>query len=62
MADKTHDYLVRLRPIPGDCPPYLRLRRLLKFALRTLGLRCVEVREMTETPAAEGDQPKEVPS
>jgi hypothetical protein len=32
-------------PRPGDVPPAIRLRRLLKIALRSLGLRCTKCEE-----------------
>jgi hypothetical protein len=36
-------YTLTLTPTPGDVPPEIRLRRLLKTALRVYGLRCVSV-------------------
>lgn len=39
-------YAIELRPEPGDVPGIVRLRRLLKSALRGYGLRCVAVREL----------------
>lgn len=41
------DYVVRLKPLKGFAwrtPPWMRLRALLKRALRDYGLRCTEVR------------------
>ena len=43
-------YVVTLRPEPSDVPGEIRLRRLLKAALRVYGLRCVAI-----TPAAACD-------
>jgi len=36
------------QPLDGDV--YVRLRRLLKHALRTLALRCLDVREVPPEP------------
>jgi hypothetical protein len=44
---RPHFRLV-LRPEPGVGDPTRALRRLLKFALRRCGLRCVAVAETTE--------------
>ncbi len=42
------------RALPDDVPPAIRIRRLLKHALRSLGLKCVRVEgaapEVTENP------------
>ena len=40
------EYHLRLRAEPGMVPAVVRLRRFLKAALRSYGLRCVEVREV----------------
>lgn len=50
-------YRLEIAPIGGSAvPEIVRLRRLLKFALRRLGLRCVGVRQIVAArPAA--DQP-----
>jgi hypothetical protein len=44
---------IRLADDPGDCdsPPILRLRLLLKRALRVFRLRCVRLEFGTPTPA-----------
>lgn len=48
--DKAPDYLLRLRPLDGPgwqtLPPWMRLKALLKRALRTHGLRCTECRTL----------------
>lgn len=47
---KDRDYLIRLRPIGSPDPPArLRLRRLLKVALRALRLRYVSIAEVERT-------------
>jgi hypothetical protein len=40
------DYLVRLRPLKSSVPGTVRLRKLLKLALRCLSLRAVRVEEV----------------
>jgi hypothetical protein len=44
MNGRTPDYLLRFRPLPSNVPPAVRLRALLKHALRTLELRCIWAR------------------
>jgi hypothetical protein len=45
------DIRITLRPKPDAVPSNIRLRRLLKLALRAFGLVCVDVREVpAETP------------
>jgi hypothetical protein len=39
-------YRLTLRAQPGAVPPVVRLRRLLKTALRSFGLRCLAVEEV----------------
>jgi hypothetical protein len=39
-------YVIHLRPLPSDVPEALRIRRLLKTALRVHRLRCVDIREL----------------
>jgi hypothetical protein len=41
-----------LPAVPGEPPASVRVRRLLKFALRVLRLRCVAVREPPPDPCA----------
>ena len=41
-------YVLTLEPLPRDTPPDIRVRMLLKHALRGLGLRCTYAR--METP------------
>ena len=47
---KQPEFLLRFRGLPGEPPPAIRLRRLLKFALRSCGLRCVTAEEIRENP------------
>jgi hypothetical protein len=47
------DYLLRLRPERSAEPAPVRLRKLLKIALRALGLRCVHLKELVaDAPAS----------
>jgi hypothetical protein len=52
-------YRLTLRPLPGPVPPHIRLRQLLKRALRSCGLRCTTLEELPDAtppepaPAAE---------
>ena len=51
--DAQPDYLIRLKPLPSPRPAAVRIRLLLKWALRQAGLKCVEIREVppvTTTP------------
>lgn len=43
-------YTITLKPTAEGPPPAIRLRRLLKIAGRSLGLRCVSVSEASEDP------------
>ena len=40
------DYSIRLRPLHDSAPAAIRLRHLLKYALRGLGLRCISIKEV----------------
>ncbi len=45
--DPDPDFVLRLRPLPGwPGPLAVRLRRLLKTALRAYGFRCVKAEEV----------------
>lgn len=39
-------FIVTLQPTDNHAPAHLRLRRLLKFALRVCRLRCISIREV----------------
>ena len=41
-------YDVKLRPEPSDVPAEIRLRKFLKAASRSYGLKCIDVREHSE--------------
>ncbi len=43
---KPADYVLEIRALPSDVPAVVRLRRLLKYALRGLDLRCVRATEI----------------
>ena len=46
------EYTLVLRPEPSDIPSIIRLRRFLKAALRSYGMRCTSIQEQPpETPA-----------
>jgi hypothetical protein len=57
VSDREHqggeEYLVRLRALPSDVPPVIRLRHALKRLLRDYELRCRDVQDVTPrlTPA-----------
>jgi hypothetical protein len=53
-AGKDVDYLLVLRPVPDACPVAVRLRRLLKAALRAFGLKVIDLREL---PRDQGPAP-----
>jgi hypothetical protein len=51
--DPQPTYHIAFRPAPGfGAPPPVRLRRLLKAALRSFGLRAVDLREEKARPVA----------
>jgi hypothetical protein len=52
-------FAIIFTPTPGnDVPPEIRLRRLLKSALRQHGLRCIDIRELpADAPDAPGAAP-----
>jgi hypothetical protein len=53
------EYELRLRAAPGEVPPAQRLKALLEFAGRHLGLRCVSCADVTPVGAAgEGEGPR----
>jgi hypothetical protein len=54
VADQQPHYRLTLRPLPSAYPPVIRLRRALKWLLRSFGLECVDVREVS--PPAKGDR------
>lgn len=47
-------YRVSLVALPAEEPPEVRVRQLLKIALRRFRLRCVEVEETKPEKEAEG--------
>lgn len=48
----TDIFVLTLAVIPGEIPGTVRLRHLLKAALRSHGLRCLSVRPGTSEPTA----------
>ncbi|MBV9126337.1 MAG: hypothetical protein JO112_23560 [Planctomycetes bacterium] len=57
MADRSQEpeYLVRLKALPGPVPGPIRLRKFLKAALRSFGLKCLDVSEVP--PPGEPEEP-----
>lgn len=47
-------YLIRLQAQPSDIPVSVRLRRLLKYALRATGFKCLELVQVGETEETAG--------
>lgn len=47
MSDAPNEpnYVIEFRPQPSAVPAPLRIRRLLKYALRSLGLKCISLQE-----------------
>jgi hypothetical protein len=41
------EYLLRLRALPSDVPPIIRLRHALKRLLRDYELRCRDIQDVT---------------
>lgn len=56
---KAKTYLIELRPVPGNwrASGEQRVKALLKIALRSLGLRCITIRESTEKTEAKEAKP-----
>jgi hypothetical protein len=48
--DVQPDYRILLRPVQDECPAAVRLRRLLKVALRAFGLRYIDLEEVPARP------------
>jgi len=67
-APPRERFLLTLEALPSDVPSSNRLRRLLKYALRGLGLKCVRlVGDPTGTPtitqdASANDEATDAPS
>jgi hypothetical protein len=60
-ANERTNYVLIIRPEPDDVPAEIRLRRFLKMALRSHGLRCIDVREAPMTGSA-ADRPANHPA
>ena len=56
------DYVLTLRSLPGDAPPEIRLRKLLKLALRTCRFRCIGIQQKDTTTAIVEDATTPAPS
>jgi len=59
--DPPPDIRLVLRPLAGEVPVEIRLRQLLKYALRAQGFRLVALEEIApdpKTPQRDGSQPE----
>ncbi len=54
-SSEGETFTLTLHAVPHDVPAILRLRRLLKYALRGCAMQCVQIRAETE-PETEKDQ------
>jgi hypothetical protein len=61
QAKDYAEYVVRLRPLPSNIAPAIRLRQVLKFALRACRLRCLAVQELPAGTEATGTAPDAAP-
>jgi hypothetical protein len=61
-ANNSGDFRVMLHAQSADLPPIVRLRQLLKVALRSYGFRCVALEQILPVPVEQlGDErPEEV--
>ncbi len=50
-------YVVTFSPGPSDVPIELRLRRLLKIALRSFSFTAVDIKELAESPGNAVNRP-----
>ena len=54
------NYRITLRPLKSDIPPEVRLRRLLKIALRSCELRCENISIIgTDAGGPQSDEPRD---
>jgi hypothetical protein len=53
-APAPETFALVLKALPWSTPAVVRLRRLLKCALRSFGLRCIDVRLVGPDPDADG--------
>jgi hypothetical protein len=56
MSRPSTVYLIKLRAMPSKIPAYLRLKEVLKYALRSCRLKCIEARELPCPDAGAGIQ------
>jgi hypothetical protein len=54
MPADPPDYLLVLRPLASAYPPAVRVRHLLKFALRSCDLKCIKAVEIAPPAAQDG--------
>jgi hypothetical protein len=58
-VDDRPEYVLRLRAMPSGVPPHLRLKHLLKLALRKCQLRAVSIEQVAGPRAATSQVDKE---
>jgi hypothetical protein len=58
----TEEYTITLRAGQHSAPPAIRLRRLLKIALRSFAFRAVDIRQRPKAGQAGKDSPALQPS
>ena len=56
MTDPA-EYRLTFKAQSSDVPPEVRLRRLLKYALRVCGLKCVSVEDVPASPGPAREPP-----
>jgi hypothetical protein len=49
---QSDTYTLTFRPLPDEAPAAIRVRRLLKHALRALRLKCVRIVDLPPDPSA----------
>lgn len=59
-ARHTADYRITLHAQTSDLPAIVRLRQLLKLALRAYRFRCTGLEEIHEVPVDQRERPEEV--
>jgi hypothetical protein len=51
------DFILHLRSLPHEVPVWIRMRRLLKLLLRSLGFRCIGIEQIGIAQASEVAEP-----
>ena len=55
--NKPETFRLTIETVPNDVPGVNRLRRLLKFLLRSFGFRCILCEDMTPLPKTPVKEP-----